>query len=126
VGFLFRTSVSSVPFTFLTNEDYVAFADGAQPATVTPATPESAVAFLIADVDGLVASGDVSAGQAAGLLDKLNEILAKIANGQIGAAINQATAFINQVQALVNAGLDPQLGQTLIDLASEAIALLTN
>jgi hypothetical protein len=34
---LYRTAVTSVPFTYLTNEDYVAFANAATPAVVTAA-----------------------------------------------------------------------------------------
>jgi hypothetical protein len=35
---LFRTSVTSRPFGFLTNEDFIAFADNTQPAVVQPGT----------------------------------------------------------------------------------------
>ena len=39
---LYRTSVMSVPFGWLTNEDYVAFATGAQPAVVESARARAA------------------------------------------------------------------------------------
>ena len=42
---LFRTSVLSVPFSPLTNEDYVAFADPTMPATVRAVSREVAVDF---------------------------------------------------------------------------------
>ena len=67
----------------------------------------------------------VSGDQAAGLLDKLNAILAKIAGGQIVPAINQLNAFINQVNAFMKSGLDAQAGQSLIDAANRAILMLS-
>ena len=42
---LYRTSVSSVPHGFLTNEDYVAFADPTRPATVRAVSRDLAVDF---------------------------------------------------------------------------------
>jgi hypothetical protein len=122
---LFRTSVTSVPFGFLTNEDYIAFADGAQAAIVEPATAAAAVQLILVDVGALLGSGAISMDQASGLTDKLNAILAKIAAGSNLPAVNQLAAFVNQVNALIKSGLDQQLGEALIDAAYRAIELLT-
>jgi hypothetical protein len=122
---LFRSQVTSVPFGFLTNEDYIAFADRAEPAIVEPATPEAAVALISGTVNTLLAAGELSSDQAAGLLDKLDAIVMKISGGQTSAAINQLGAFINQVNALVHSGLDPDVGESLIGAARDVILMLT-
>jgi YVTN family beta-propeller protein len=59
---------------------------------------------LIAQVQALVAAGNLTQNQAAGLIDKLVHIKAKLDNGQTTAACNQLGPFINQVTAFINNG----------------------
>jgi pullulanase-type alpha-1,6-glucosidase len=81
--------------------------------------------LLIEDVEALVAAGVLNHGQGNALLSKLWNILAKIANGNIGAAINQLGAFINQVEDFVFEGiLTPEQGAALIDAAQDIIVAL--
>jgi hypothetical protein len=54
------------------------------------------------------------------LLDKIHEAVAKHDAGQTGAACNQLSSFINQVDAFIGNGtLTPAQGQSLVDLANE-------
>lgn len=59
------------------------------------------------------------ANQGSGLIDKLNQVITKLANDQTGAACNQLSAFISQVQAFMNShALSQSQGQSLIDAAN--------
>jgi uncharacterized delta-60 repeat protein len=79
-------------------------------------TPADQVASLIADIEALIAGGDLAANKAAPLLNKLDQILAKLAGGETGAACGQLSAFSNQVNAYVNSGtLTAAEGQSLLD-----------
>jgi len=74
---------------------------------------------LITQVRALVAGGSLTQNQAAGLVDKLEEIQTKLDNGHTAAACNQLSSFINQVTALINNGsLTASQGQALIDAAN--------
>jgi hypothetical protein len=74
---------------------------------------------LITQVQNLVVAGTLTSEQAAGLLDKVNEVLRKITSGKIHAACNQLNAFKKQVIAFVNSGaLTVEQGQSLIDAAT--------
>jgi hypothetical protein len=74
------------------------------------------LAALIAQVEALIANGTLSQNQGDGLLNKLQQVIAKLGADQTGAACNQLNAFINQVNAFINSGaLTPGHGQTLID-----------
>jgi len=122
---LFRSGVLNLPFTFLTNEDFIASADLTQPATVQILTAEIRLQRLVDDVEDLIDAGTLTQDQADGLLDKLNAILEKIADGRVRPAANQLQAFINQVMGFVNAGvLTGTDGQQLIDAAQTAIGQL--
>jgi hypothetical protein len=58
------------------------------------------------------------------LIDKLNQSLTKLDMGQTGAACNQLSSFINQVNALIsNGSLTQSQRQALIDAAN---AIRTN
>ncbi len=84
---------------------------------VTP-TAQDTTYLLINDVEAQLESGTLTQNQADGLTIKLNEIVAKLEAGNKKSACNQLNAFINQVQAFVNAGtLSPEEGQALIDKA---------
>ena len=66
---------------------------------------------------GQVSGADVVAG--AGLIDKLNQIITKLNNGQTAQACLQLTAFINQVNGLISdKTLSPAIGQSLITAAN--------
>jgi hypothetical protein len=53
------------------------------------------------------------------LLNKINEAKSKHDAGQTGAACNQLSSFINQVNAFIGNGtLTPAQGQPLIDTAN--------
>ena len=68
--------------------------------------------------------GALTQDQGAGLIDKIQEASAKLDAGQTGAACNQLSSFINQVNAFISNGtLTPAQGQLLIDAAN---ALKTN
>ncbi len=85
-------------------------------------TPEQQTTALIDDVLDLVDSGVLLSGPANGLIAKLDGVLKKLDKGNVGPAINQLGAFINQVQGLINAGkLPPAEGQALIDAAQSII-----
>jgi hypothetical protein len=80
------------------------------------AFPEDQLAALLAQVEALIANGTLSQNQGDGLLNKLQQVIAKLGADQTGAACNQLNAFINQVNAFINSGaLTPGHGQTLID-----------
>ena len=79
-------------------------------------SPQDQIASLIADINALVAGGDLAANKAAPMINKLDQILGKLAGGQTAAACNQLDAFSNQVNAYVNsATLTAAEGQSLID-----------
>jgi ABC-type transporter Mla subunit MlaD len=74
---------------------------------------------LIAQVQALVDGGALTQSQAAGLLDKLNQVATKLAHGQTNAVCNQLSSFITQVSALANNGsLTQSQAQPLISAAN--------
>ena len=78
------------------------------------------VTQVITQVQDLVTNWALSAGQGAGLITKLNAVIAKLNASQTGAACNQLNAFINQVNGFVNAGaLTQAQGQALITAAND-------
>lgn len=83
------------------------------------------IQLLIGDVEGLVAAGTLNQGQGNSLIVKLQGAIQQLDQGNVGAAINQLRAFINEVNALVKAKkLSSADGQALIDAADEIIAAL--
>jgi len=77
------------------------------------------------DIEGLVDSGVLTAGQGNSLLAKLDAALRRLERGQIHVACNLLRAFVNEVNALVRAGvLTPSQGQPLIDDAENIMAEL--
>jgi hypothetical protein len=83
---------------------------------VVPPSPQDQVAALIADINALIAGGDLAENKAGSLLNKLDQILASLANEQTAAACGQLSAFSNQVSAYVNSGtLTAAEGQSLLD-----------
>ena len=81
--------------------------------------PPDPIESLTSHVEALVAGGALTQARGAGLLDKIQEISAKIDAGQTSAACNQLIGFINQVNAFISNGtLTPAQGQPLIDTAN--------
>ena len=81
---------------------------------------------LIDQVDALEADEVINGGQANSLRAKLKAMQKSAANGRIRPAVNQANAFINEVEAFMSAGLlSPEQGEQLISTAEEIIQSLT-
>ena len=77
---------------------------------------------LIAEVEQLLADDVVNGGQANSLTAKLRAAQKSAANGRATAAANQVDAFINEVQALVSAGvLTAEDGAGLIAIAEQIL-----
>ena len=74
---------------------------------------------LLAQVQALADGGTLTQSQANGLIDKLNQVITKLADGQTAAACNQLSSFISQVNGFVNSGALTQAeAQPLIDTAN--------
>lgn len=71
-------------------------------AKIGTPTPQDQLSAFIAEVQALIAAGTLTQNQGAGLIDKLNEVIAKLDQGQTGAACDQLSSFINQVNAFIN------------------------
>ena len=77
------------------------------------------VAQVITQIQNLVTAGTLSTSQGAGLITKLNAVIAKLSAGQTLAACNQLNAFINQVNGFINSGaLSQGQGQALITVVN--------
>jgi hypothetical protein len=114
-GSFFRSQVTNFPLGFLTNEDAIAFGP-AGVTTITVFTPQHRIELLRDDVEVLLERGLLTQDQADGLMDKLEAAIASLNGGNTGAACSQLHAFINQVNAFLNAGiLPPDEGEALID-----------
>lgn len=91
---------------------------------VYPPSPQSQIDALIAQLEALITGGTLTQNQGNALINKLNQVSAKLDSSQTGAACNQLGAFVNQVNAFVNSGsLTQAQGQALIDAAN---AIKTN
>ncbi len=83
--------------------------------------PTSPLTLVTLHHHDLVESGVLNLGQGCALIAKLDAALTPDKGNEI-AAMNQLQAFINQVNAFINAGiLSPAEGQPLIDAAQAAI-----
>ena len=77
------------------------------------------------DIAGLYRQGVFNAGQADAFITKLEAVVEALDRDDAGAALNQLRAFINQVDAYINARiLSPAQGRTLIDHANDIIGLV--
>jgi hypothetical protein len=116
---LFRSGVSGIPVEFLTNEDVIAFSDLSQPTAVEVLTDQVRLERVILDIADLDASRVLIGGQARGLQNKLEAIIAKLERGQDIEAANQLSAFIHQVKGIgapggsADPGLDALLGEVI-------------
>ena len=116
----FRSSATNFPIGFLTNEDAIAYGVPGL-TTVKLFTPQDGIELLADDVTELLENGTLTAGQANGLMSKLNAATASLNKGNTNPACNQLNGFINQVNAFLNSGiLSQDQAQALID-AAEAI-----
>jgi hypothetical protein len=116
-GFVLRDA--SDPFSYLAGPVTLGFFDpatgtssaeatrGAVRILVAPATPQAALQLLKTDVETLVSTGELTQGQANGLLNKLRATIASLNRARTNAGCNQLGAFVNQVHALVGAGQLP-------------------
>ena len=90
--------------------------------TFRPATPQEETAILGDLLQPLIDNGALNLGQGNALLSKFDAIDRQLERGNIEAAAGLFQAFINQVQAFLNAGLlTLAQGQPLIDAAENAI-----
>ena len=81
-----------------------------------PTRTQDPIAALIAQVESLIAAGTLTQNQGDGLIDKLEEAIAKRDQDQTGVACNQPSSFINQVNAFINNhSLSQAQGQSLIN-----------
>jgi hypothetical protein len=111
----FRSTVSSFPIAFLTNEDAIAFGPAGVTA-VTVFTPQHRIELLMDHVEVFLEQGLLTQDQAEGLMEKLEAAIASLNGANTPAVCNQLNAFINQVNAFIKAGRLPQgEGQALID-----------
>jgi YVTN family beta-propeller protein len=77
------------------------------------------ITLVTAQVQNLINAGTLTQNQGAGLIDKLNQVSAKLDQDQTGAACSQLNSFIQQVNAFINSGsLSQAQGQALIDAAN--------
>ncbi len=80
------------------------------------ATPQDQIAALIAEINALVAGGALAPNKANPLVTKLEQVVDKLDREQTAAACGQLGAFINQVTAYIGNGtLNAAQGQALID-----------
>lgn len=87
-----------------------------------PPPPDQRIAFLQNHVSRLLTSGVLNRGQANALAVKLQGALEKLAVGETEAAMNKVAAFINQVDALSNAGiLSEAQSASLLEIAKDLI-----
>jgi YVTN family beta-propeller protein len=95
------------------------FAYVTNPLSNTLSVISGATDTVVATVPVPADAGTLTQNQADGLIDKLNQVITKLANGQTGAACNQLSTFINHVNSLVNNGALTQAeAQPLIDAAN--------
>ena len=96
------------------------FAQNVAIGTFVPEPEVDPIESLIDQVEALVAAGVLTQSQGDGLLDKIQQISAKIEAGQTAAACNQLSSLINQVSGFISNGtLTPDQGQPLLDAANE-------
>ena len=70
-----------------------------------PPTPQQRITLLASQIDVLIATGVLNRGQGNALLVKLDAAVQQLDLGNIDTASHQLQAFIDQVQAYLNAGI---------------------
>lgn len=92
---------------------------------VTVLSPEEIVEKIMDAIDDLEDDGVVNGGQGNALAQKLAQVLRSLDRNRINAACNVLNAFMNQIDALLAAGiLTPKEAQPLFDSAGNARAAL--
>lgn len=90
--------------------------------TVEVLSTSDATDYIEDIVEDLETSGILNGTNANALIQKLNDIQARLDQGQIQPALNQVNAFISQVNAFTNNGtLSEAEGNNLIALAQRLI-----
>ena len=98
---------------------------GTQTATVRVESSAAAMGALGQAVSDLRTHGDISRGEASAFGATIDAATRALARGDVAAATGSLGAFINQVQAAVQAGrLSASAGATLIALAQRILAAL--
>jgi len=80
---------------------------GLAPFTVLEATPTDRIGDVLADIDALVASGDLGRGPSNGLTKQLEHALRDIDGGKTQQACNHLDAFVSQANDKANDGVLP-------------------
>jgi sugar lactone lactonase YvrE len=89
------------------------------------ADAETAVEDLIEQIEDLIDEGTLGGGQGNALIAKLQAALQKLLDDKTKTAINQLSAFRNQVEAFIQSGeLTPEEVQPLLDAVDAIIAVL--
>jgi pullulanase-type alpha-1,6-glucosidase len=89
--------------------------------------PQQRIAYLIDETQKLYEQGVLNRGQVNALVSKLESALRSLNNGNWIAAINQLSAYINDLNALLRSGrLSPELGLPLIEAAQDIIWQIEN
>ncbi len=91
-------------------------------AAVTVLSAQQAMQTVIADVNALLAAGVINTGQAASMIEKLQNASASLNGGNSTAAVNLILALANQVEGLTNGGiLNDAQSHLLLDKARRVI-----
>ena len=94
--------------------------------TFSPPSPQQLIGLIVESVEDLVVGGVLKAGQANGLIKKLEEAIKVLEMGNVQPAIQKLGDFIDQVQSYINRGkFTSGEGQPLIDAAQSVIEELS-
>ena len=94
--------------------------------TTMPSLPQEEIELIIDDVDDMVSAAAQNNSQGTSLTSKLDVAIKQLNRDNVKAATNRLGAFVNQVSALMKAGiLSTGEGQPLIDSANDIISDLT-
>jgi len=100
---------------------------GTRPFAVAITSLLSPEEGLQAILDALLADEDLNGNVTGSLASQLENVIAKLDKDNVGAAINQLQAFINQIEALIRSGgLAQPDGELLIDVAQGVIDQLSS
>ncbi len=92
---------------------------------IPPPNPQALLDALDDGVQDLVDAGALNRGQGNTLISKIEAANRQLERENIPPTVNILNAFINQVEAFIQAGiLSAAEGQSLIDLANDAIGLI--
>jgi len=90
-------------------------------------TPQEQVQQLIDEIEELINSDIINAGQANSLISKLSITLDSLDENNVNASSGKLGAFINEIEAFIKSKkLTSEVGQPLIDIAQSIIDSLNN